>query len=366
MLRIGIFGALWMVLSGCQSTEPEDTAVVEERPLDEVGPFNVGTRRESFLSKDGYDIPLQIWYPTADAEGSEVFYDSVFPGESWDLASPDCSSARPVLMFSHGNTGIRWQSAFLMHWLAGHGFVVAAPDHVTNTFADQDGSKFGEHVLRRPVDIIESFDWLVDASVSGGTMDGCIVEEDGYAVMGHSFGGYTSFVVSGATLQLNDVEALCDYGYAYACDFKDTWVAENPDSKQVNLGDDRVWATGALAPWDAGGVLNQGMEALTNPSLVLTGVQDTTTPLSMVSGLVDAVGEDNVVHYGKLAETGHFSFSPVACQLLSGDGCGDAYLDLEEVKALTNVSTLGFLAVELEWPGASDYFPVQSEYLSWE
>jgi hypothetical protein len=70
--------------------------------------------------------------------------------------------------------------------------------------------------------------------------------------------------------------------------------------------------------------------------------------------------------YGKLLETGHFSFSPIACEAMNGDGCGDDYLDLETVKNLTNQSVTSFLARALGWNGAAEQFPVDSEYLQWE
>jgi predicted dienelactone hydrolase len=35
----------------------------------------------------------------------------------------------PLVLFSHGNAGIRFQSLFLAAHLASHGYIVASPDH---------------------------------------------------------------------------------------------------------------------------------------------------------------------------------------------------------------------------------------------
>jgi hypothetical protein len=107
------------------------------------------------------------------------------------------------------------------------------------------------------------------------------------------------------------------------------------------------------------------MSDISSAVLTLTGTEDETTPLSMVNALVDAMG-DQSNDYGKMLNTGHFSFSPIACQLMGGDGCGEEYLDLEVVKALTNQSTVGFLGLQLGWDVASDQYPVTSESIEWD
>ena len=133
----------------------------------------------------------------------------------------------------------------------------------------------------------------------------------------------------------------------------------------MNMSDGRVWGAVALAPWDAGGVLNEGMSNIQSAVLTLTGTEDETTPLDMVDGLVESMGE-HPNEYGKMLRTGHYSYSPIACQLMGGDGCGPDYLDLETVKSLTNQSTVAFLAAQLGWGGAAEQFPVVSEHIDWD
>jgi predicted dienelactone hydrolase len=357
-----------LALLACQ-TDPEPE-VEDDRgflgPVTELGPHAVGTVEGQFVDSVGVSIPVQVWYPSADSDGTPVSYDGLYPGESWESAQAVCDTPHPVVMFSHGNTGIRWQSAFLMHFLSSHGFVVAAMDHVTNTFVDQNNSRFPNHVLDRPRHVRESFDWLVaESQTSDALLKGCVDETAGYAVMGHSFGGYTAYVTSGATISVADIQAGCDAGSAGACTILDLWFADHPGTDVIDLSDDRVWAAVTLAPWDAGGVISDGMSDIFAETLTLTGTLDDITPLSMVDGLVQALG-DTPSAYGQLVDAGHFSFSPMACQFMSGNGCGEDYLSIDAVKDLTNQSATSFLGSVLDWEGAAEQFPVVSDDLIWD
>ena len=102
----------------------------------------------------------------------------------------------PLIAFSHGSGGIRFQNTFQMEHLASHGFVVVAPDHQGNTFFDSSESTAQESI-DRPLDII----YLLNA-FSGFTADpsnrfaGWIDTTTPFGVTGHSFGAYTSFAVA--------------------------------------------------------------------------------------------------------------------------------------------------------------------------
>ena len=48
-------------------------------------------------------------------------------------AEPALGGPWPIILFSHGNQGIKEQSFFLTEHLASHGYLVVAPDHQYNT-----------------------------------------------------------------------------------------------------------------------------------------------------------------------------------------------------------------------------------------
>ena len=336
----------------------------EWMPPDGPGEYRAGTDKYSLEGSTGYTLPVQVWYPTNQDLSATYSYDELYPGEAEGMALPKCDTPRPVVLFSHGNTGIRWQSAFLMERLATHGFVVVAPDHVTNTFLDNQPELFSEHVLRRPQDIRDTYEWLIDeVQQTDSALVGCVDPEGGYAVAGHSFGGYTAAMVAGAQIPIAELDAMCA-SYSTACVVRDAWLADHPGTEAVDLGDDRVWASVGLAPWDAA-VLGMGMAAIESPAMVLTGEDDVTTPLAMTQGLYDAL-ETQPRHMVIMKKAGHFSFSPIACSLFSGDGCGEDSLPLADVERLTNHVVTGFFQVSLGWEGARDSWPVDSEWLEWE
>jgi len=69
----------------------------------------------------------ELWYPAADDADdlpeAGSYRDAPIHPDAWNL---------PVVVFSHGFTSNRFQNYTLAAFLAGHGYVVVAPDHVCN------------------------------------------------------------------------------------------------------------------------------------------------------------------------------------------------------------------------------------------
>ena len=76
----------------------------------------------------------------------------------------------------------------MMESLATHGFISIAPNHIYGTVFDVDIDKFPDHILSRPDDIMESFDWLVSQNNIAGDLFNCIIPEVGYSMIGQSTG----------------------------------------------------------------------------------------------------------------------------------------------------------------------------------
>ena len=329
--------------------------------LSDEGPYKVGTQSFQFISSTDIEITVQVWYPTSDESGEDIIYDNTYPGEAWERADVDCSETHPVALYSHGTaSGMRWMSGFLTEHLVRNGFIVLAPDHEDDNLFDFDDELLPYTLLRRPIDIRDSFDWMVAQSEGEGDFSGCIEPDDGYAVMGHSGGGYTSLMASGATIIIDDLSELCDEGYDYHCDMRDHWLATHPDDTEISLADDRVWGTVGLAPW-TGFVLEDGVANVDNPILVLTGDDDLTTNLSMVSEIVGDLDE-NLTTFGVFANIGHYHFAPIGCEFY---GC-ENQTDIGLVTNLTREAALIFLAQLLDWPGADAYALPEDEVLTWQ
>ena len=342
------------------SVDPFDLSPVTS--LLENGPFTSGTMDVVFTSPRGHEVTLQIWYPTKENDGDEVIYDNVLPGLALDDTKPDCSEPRPVTIYSHGFPSIRWGSAYMMESLATHGFISIAPNHIYGTVFDVDIDKFPDHILSRPDDIMESFDWLVSQNNITGDLFNCIIPEEGYSMIGQSTGGYTSMMISGAKILPSDLESSCNETGSDFTDvnceilnrFSDLQISEfsNPDP--------RVKSALLLSPWN-GSVLDTGISSVSIPTLVLTGTADETVTISEVNNTVLQLG-DSLVNYALFNNSGHYAFAPIGCLAY---GC-DGLLDINISENLSSTIAIIFLAKQLNWPESHNYDFPTSEHITWK
>ncbi|MCP4421781.1 MAG: hypothetical protein GY805_34645, partial [Chloroflexi bacterium] len=132
---------------------------------DPTGPYAIGTfsrylldngRPETYTEdpNDSRELMVQIWYPAANNDGKPASYienlDVAGPvlAEQFDLPSfllnhinltqldvwQEASPVKdeppfPVIIFSHGLTGLRMQNTVMVRELVSHGYIVAAIDH---------------------------------------------------------------------------------------------------------------------------------------------------------------------------------------------------------------------------------------------
>ncbi len=195
----------------------------------------------------------------------------------------------PLVVFSHGNNGVRFQSFFFAAHLASYGYIVVTPDHHGNTFVDTLASVVDPMPeINRPLDMTFVIDEFLafNAVASGDFFEGAI-DPASIGASGHSFGGLTSLLLAGG-----------DAGFGT---FTDT----------------RVQAIFPQAP--AAPFATTFFESITIPTLIVGGTIDETTPFatqqqvpydSMLSGAL-------VVALAELDQAGHFSFSDF-CEV-SGD-----------------------------------------------
>ncbi len=207
----GIFVSLVLIvlLVGCGSDDDSGAGIADPLAL---GPYPVGvTRIELFDPVQQRTLLTEVWYPADEsARGQEPASAASFLPEGLEgladnatiplLAVRDAAISPqapfPLIAFSHGSGGVRYQNSFQCDYLASHGYVVVAPDHQGNTFFDSSGTQ-GELVVARPLDIIYVLDsFEAFTAEPGNQFEGWIDTSTGIGVTGHSFGAFTSLAVA--------------------------------------------------------------------------------------------------------------------------------------------------------------------------
>lgn len=192
-----------------------------------------------------------------------------------DAAPRMPGEAFPIVLFSHGSSGVRMQSTFLTVYLASHGYVVAAPDHLGNTLSDAvlgagTAEQF-ESLGQRPDDMGFVLAYLQGLAAEDPL--GAIVDGERVGAAGHSFGALT-------TLRLLAQGRPIDVAVA-----------------QAPPGFDVVWFGG----------LPVQPEDIEVPVMLHAGGVDMTTPLADAESIYERLGAPKSLL--TVLTAGHFSFS---------------------------------------------------------
>ena len=360
---------LWLLLA-CTPEEPTEAAPERSTPQD-WGPYAVGVDTQWYTDARGKEMLVDIWYPAVDGGEALHNYDPfVLQVQGLNDAQPDTRGGPyPLIAFTHGLGGIRFQSASLTEFWASHGFVVVAPDHVNNTLLDLDESLLGIVALERPGDVSSAIDFVHDHERFGALVD----PDAPIGVAGHSFGAVTSLTVGGAEI---DVEQAVDYCRTHNGDgcsfFKEDLATEGA---LVGDPDPRVVALASLAPgaWFLFGPDGENLQN-TVPALMIGATQDTVLEYEteFLPTAERVAAPKRVV---TLREAGHWGFSDMCALVPVFEDCQGAesgYMDPARTMSLTQFATtlhLGWYlthdpayAPELweEWTGG-DFDVVSSE-----
>jgi predicted dienelactone hydrolase len=196
-------------------------------------------------------------------------------------------------------------------------------------------------MFRRPVEVSMAFDSVVaQLGQADGLLSGCINEADGFGVVGHSFGGYTSLVVAGASIDPVATQEMCDLGYSWLCNGVSQWGAENPGSV-FTWNDERVWATAPMAPCGFEALVG-GLQDITVPTLVLGGGMDQTCNIEYQIEAIYSKLKTPVRYMGVLPEGGHQAFSSVCEFGLDYQDCAPPFGNREMLHNRVRSTVLSF------------------------
>lgn len=242
---------------GDDDTAPDDDDDQPEPPgeyfpPDQRGPYPVGVTTTFLVDESRFELwgkrdrllPLDIWYPATEGGGwRNKISDEIGPIPPWayplfieyyqeelfekllDTETTAMREApllvsekpRPVILFSHGLTAIRFQNYSLCEHLASHGFIVVAPDHYGNAIFINDQK--GQIILTNPVAMLTSYTdrvididfiyrWLSDQQFTPGGWLEKQLNLGRFGVTGHSYGGLTALLAGGSLHYVHSIAPL--------------------------------------------------------------------------------------------------------------------------------------------------------------
>ena len=205
----------------------------------EMGPFPVGVKTIDFVDnsriypnnlaeeyKDWEGKPrtlrTEIWYPATQEFKDGPFYaldmreeaagaplgdkkdiivnSDIAPIETQSIRDADIDRAHgpyPIIFFSHGCNGIRWQSIFYTIHLASHGYIVISTDHEMNTLWEiirlgWEQTSLIKSLDKRPADMTFLLDRFLEKNQDSEDFFYQTMIPEDVGITGHSLGGITA------------------------------------------------------------------------------------------------------------------------------------------------------------------------------
>lgn len=291
------------------------TAGLVDAPADQPGPLSIA-RTDFTIEHADRRLPVTLWYPTDAAPGMPQPIDAAFldgdDATAWralvdddsrthcattTTATPaDAAGIRtdlPLILMSHCHTCTRFNMLRVAEYLASHGFIVAAPDHVGNTLFDElrgaSAAVGGPFLLTRGADMIAVLDALLgDALPAPAQAVADRIDPARIGALGHSFGAVTT-----------------------------GWLLENDPRVQAGVA--------VAAPMENPLVPGVTLSAITQPTLHVVAVEDNSITEVGNTFIRNNFGAIATPTYKlEVADAGHWSFSDLAgiTDALT-PGCGD-------------------------------------------
>lgn len=215
VLFLGVF-ALTAAACGGSSDNATSTDASSDSSVVEV--IDPSLAAQTYVDRGSYPVgvttlqleagnKVEIWYPAVEGTTGTDVYDvrdfvpeairalltADVPASYEYEAGRDAQVAEgsfPVVLFSHGASGIRFQSTFLTAHLASWGMIVAAPDHWSRDLY---------HTLSTPVgdrstsitELLSTLDLIVAEGSKPDSRFSARVDADNVVAIGHSAGGRT-------------------------------------------------------------------------------------------------------------------------------------------------------------------------------
>lgn len=295
-------------------------------PVGEINRHYVDEHRRNWDGHGPRPLETSIWYPAktagpaGDAKPSHTIFE--MPAVIRDAALADPHEKYPLILISHGTGGCAGALLWLGHYLASHGYLVAAINHHGNTCAEAKPDPRGYLLWwERAQDLRVALD-----EVLADPQFGTHIDSRRIGAVGFSLGGYTVITIAGARLDRPRYLRFCS---SPARDFTCGPQAEYPEAPKLfeqleksdpvvqealkHSGDSyrepRVRAVFALAPVFGSGFAANDVADIHVPVEIVVGAADTVAPPA-----TNAERYATLIKGARLVEipgkVGHYDFVP--------------------------------------------------------
>ena len=309
----------------------------------------VGFQVARATGPDGQVFPVGVWYPTQAHPRPTTLLGPLL----MDVAAngPIAGDDLPLVVISHGNGGGLGSHADLALALADAGYVVAAPMHAGDNYADQGAVGSVSWLTGRNRQLNATVDYMLRNWPGHDRID-----PERVGAFGFSAGGFTVLTAVGAQPDLRIIARHCTESPEFACDLlrhanSPLLNSATPGMDGAFLPDARIKAAVVAAP---GLGFAMGPNAFGNVSVPIqlwSADQDVNVPYATNTRPVrEALGPRAEFH--SVPGAGHFSFL-APCGLLRPPGiCSDpGQFDRKAFHASMNASVVAFFDQNMQSVG---------------
>ncbi len=316
------------------------TALRAERP---VG-FQIVRMRDA----GGHPFAAGVWYPTQAQPLPTTLLSLVLMSVARD--APISGRDLPLVVISHGNGGGPASHADLAVALASAGYVVAAPMHTGDNYADQSAVGSVSWLTQRTDELYATLDHMLETWQGHDHID-----PDRIGAFGFSAGGFTVLTAVGAQPDLAMVPKHCAKAPEKVCELlrqvnSPLLGSETPAMGGVFLPDRRIKAAVVAAPGLGFTMAPHGLDNIDVPIQLWSAENDVNAPYATNSGLVrQALGSG--VEFHSVAGAGHFSFLTPCSLLAPPEICSDpGQFDRKAFHMNMNASVITFFEKNMKQP----------------
>lgn len=316
------------------------TALTAENP--------VGFEIVQIADTDGRSFSAGVWYPTLVRPKPTTMLSIIL----MDVArnAPISGHDLPLVIISHGNGGGSASHADLALALASAGYIVVAPMHRGDNYADQSAMSSADWLPQRNREIHTTIDFMLEDWQYHDRID-----PERIGAYGLSAGGFTILTAVGGQPDLRMISRYCAESPEFVCDLLHSinspyLNSDTPTMEGAFLPDSRIKAAVVAAPGLGFTLAPNGLDNVNVPIQLWSADNDVNVPYATNTKLVrEALG--SWVEFHSVPGASHLSFLTPCSFLAPSAICSDeGQFDREVFHTEMNASIIKFFEEKMKQP----------------